>query len=708
MSTEFNDASHYGFFMTGTTLTSSTGKYIRQSELALAALRAQGVLDNMIDGTAPPTTDKLWLDKNTDPAVLKEWDPTGSAWMPMTFQRLFGRAIVTPLATPTGTANALVVAAPSPFIPNRMYSLTPVADNSGSATIQVTGVGTYPVKYPNGGDIVALEFRTGKPTILLFTGLAFQVIFSIGEIYAAVDDAEAAAAAALGAANAGFVFDTQVDLAAANVPALLSFVQVAGGSSPVDGLGVAMRRVVSEPSHGGKQQSADGAWWEDPFYANFTVNVPTDFATVQAAIDALSRVKMRHKARILVKLAAGVTWSTLQLENGDFSQFVIQSVDAEVPVPTGFNGNIIRGINADMPTLDCLINAANQSAGEGIWLSGVSTMVINPGKGVKNSWGTGLLGYLGPRVAAQGSIFTGNARNNTTGAGITAWGAYIDASDGDVSHAGYYGAQAAHGGTLTFERGKANDVYRYGIRGSDAGIIDFSEGEAHRAGVYGIYAFQNSHINAPGAMATECGTANATCVNASTLNIRQADLRNSLGHGLLTSSGLVDAFGAQFDGANNDGINATGGAIVYAGGATAAGCTGRGYYAAQGAQIAASLAVASNCSSGFYAERKGVIEAEGGTATGCAFDGAIVDTMGEINIPGATLTGNSRSGARALAGGKINVTNSQCRKVVGVDDTGTSTADIQAFTGANIIAHGAVGGANRAINTLSTQGIVYR
>lgn len=192
--TEFNDASHYGFFMTGTTLTSSTGKYIRMSELVLAALRAQGVFDNMIDSTTPPATDKLWLDKNTDPGVLKEWDATGSAWAPMTFERLFGRAIVTPMATPTGTADALVVAEPDPFIPHRMYSLTPVADNTGAATIQVTGVSTFAVTYTDGSALDAQEFKNGRPTILLFTGVRFEVLFALADIYAIRDQVVAIAA----------------------------------------------------------------------------------------------------------------------------------------------------------------------------------------------------------------------------------------------------------------------------------------------------------------------------------------------------------------------------------------------------------------------------------------------------------------------------------------------------------------------------------
>ncbi|WP_338893932.1 hypothetical protein [Sinorhizobium meliloti] len=92
MSTEFNDSQHYGFFMNGTTLTSATGFFLRQSELTLAALRAAGFLDNMEDGTVPPADlSKLWLDKNSDPAILKEWNPIGAAWEKVTSQTLFGR-----------------------------------------------------------------------------------------------------------------------------------------------------------------------------------------------------------------------------------------------------------------------------------------------------------------------------------------------------------------------------------------------------------------------------------------------------------------------------------------------------------------------------------------------------------------------------------------------------------------------------------------
>lgn len=193
MTTEFDDSEHWGFFLTNQKLTSETGKYVRMSSLVLAALRAAGVFSTMEDGTTAPATDKLWLDKNSDPAVLKEWDATGSSWVPISFDRLFGRAIVTALASPTGTADALVVSAPSPFMNNRLYSLTPAANNTGAATIQVVGVGTYPVTYSDGSALDAGELRQGRSTVLLFTGGAFHVPFQVAGIYGARDEAEDAA-----------------------------------------------------------------------------------------------------------------------------------------------------------------------------------------------------------------------------------------------------------------------------------------------------------------------------------------------------------------------------------------------------------------------------------------------------------------------------------------------------------------------------------
>lgn len=91
MATEFNDDVHFAMFKGAGAYRTGNAFDVRWSEIVLASLRAAGFLDNMVDGTVPPTIDKLWLDKNLDPAVLKEWDPVGANWQQVSNQTLFGR-----------------------------------------------------------------------------------------------------------------------------------------------------------------------------------------------------------------------------------------------------------------------------------------------------------------------------------------------------------------------------------------------------------------------------------------------------------------------------------------------------------------------------------------------------------------------------------------------------------------------------------------
>jgi hypothetical protein len=216
MATEFDNSLHWGFFLTGTTLTSETGKYVRVSELVLSALRAAGVFSNMVDGIAAPATDKLWLDKNFDPAVLKEWDATGASWVPMTYDRLFGRAAVDKLTVTGGTGNAVVVSQPAGFQANRLYLMTPTADNSAAATITVSGVGSYGVKYGDGADIGASEFTAGRQTVLFFTGVRFEVVFPLSGLSAAVLAAQASANAAAASASSASTSAANASTSATN------------------------------------------------------------------------------------------------------------------------------------------------------------------------------------------------------------------------------------------------------------------------------------------------------------------------------------------------------------------------------------------------------------------------------------------------------------------------------------------------------------
>jgi hypothetical protein len=227
-----------------------------------------------------------------------------------------------------------------------------------------------------------------------------------------------------------------------------------------------------------------------------TFTIPGDYPGLQAAVDAVGQ-----NAQVTLSIQSGhALTAPLTLANGDWSGIAIQCEDPVVPLEVGFSGTVIEGANAAMPSLDCLIDAANQVDGNGVVVNSASRMHIAPGAGVKNVYGTGLLARGASNVSATETVWTGAARNGNTGAGITSWGAHIDAESADVSNSNYYGAQAAHGGVLNFRLGNATNAYRYGVRATDAGFLDFDG-----AGVIGIYAFNGSRINARSAKATGCG-----------------------------------------------------------------------------------------------------------------------------------------------------------------------------------------------------------
>lgn len=61
----------------------------------------------------------------------------------------------------------------------------------------------------------------------------------------------------------GYTLDSKARLEAANVPAIVDALALHGYTTAGDGGGALYKRVAAEPSHLGKIQSADDAWWEN-------------------------------------------------------------------------------------------------------------------------------------------------------------------------------------------------------------------------------------------------------------------------------------------------------------------------------------------------------------------------------------------------------------------------------------------------------------
>ncbi len=129
----------------------------------------------------------IWLDDSSTPWALKIYD--GADWITLggvnatanTFQPYAGTAALKYLnyATDTGSANAYAVA-PSPattaYAAGQVVMLKPANASTGAATINISALGTKPIKLPDGSDTNGYSLQTSGIYCLVYNGTNFTVI----------------------------------------------------------------------------------------------------------------------------------------------------------------------------------------------------------------------------------------------------------------------------------------------------------------------------------------------------------------------------------------------------------------------------------------------------------------------------------------------------------------------------------------------------
>jgi hypothetical protein len=293
--------------------------------------------------------------------------------------------------------------------------------------------------------------------------------------------------------------------------------------------------------------TSDSAW---------VVNIPTDFDTLQEALEALA-----HRpavGTISLNIESGHSpQSGIAVTGGNWGHFVVTSDDAEVAI-TSFSGKFISAVGgATAPTLGCLVSGPGTSAlNAGYDIRERSRGVVLPGCGVKNAWANGCYAYQGSVVLATGTIWSGCAQNGETSSCIHAWGAgsAIFAEDAVATDSGYYGVQASHGGVLSFRNGNASRAYRHGIRASDAGTVDADGAVANNCSADGtgsaVKSHEGSRVNFILGEATGClGDAALTAIGSgSSLNARGSVITGASGHSIRADDGaIINAIDVDFD-----------------------------------------------------------------------------------------------------------------------------------------------------------------
>lgn len=162
-----------------------------------------------------------------------------------------------------GTANAIQATTSIPVSSSALVILPIAATNTATpVTLSFNGGSALAIKTVSGNDPVVGGLTSGMIALGFVSGSTFRLASDQASA-AIIELAQAAAEAALGAANAGFVFNDVAAFEAASVDPVIEFVRVAGYTTAGDGGAVTYVRLSSAPGtiQPWHKQTADDDWW---------------------------------------------------------------------------------------------------------------------------------------------------------------------------------------------------------------------------------------------------------------------------------------------------------------------------------------------------------------------------------------------------------------------------------------------------------------
>jgi hypothetical protein len=477
-----------------------------------------------------------------------------------------------------------------------------------------------------------------------------------------------------------------------------------------------------------------------PIVTDLVVNIPSDFPTLQAAVDAYSTLPVENGHEIELRIATGhALTAPLLVENGDFGKFRITSVDATVNLAAGWTATdyVMKAVNARAPIWDIFLDLIGKTVTYAIHIENGSHLQIgSTGKGARNGAGTGLFVYQASSVVGLQSSFRDFTFRN-------AWITHV--SDAWLERGNFTGA----GGDIGVFISRNSRLY---AAGSDFSNCANTAVQFRRSFGTLFGQITNTTINNAGG----AGAALEVLQNS----VVHADIRSGLGlvingaagnavavdqHGELSCDGITidnptfDGF-RVFGGARLRAPNATltnigrdafvvrNAAEVEATGVTANSVAGRGVVAETGSRVcvdsgsftnaggaAAILAttgatvnaddvtVNSAAGVGLFADFGGKIVARSASGTGCA-TGVRADHGGEVICPDSVFTGATVEGCRATSGSRISADSTNFRR-----GGGDAVTDIVCGSGSQIAVVGGTGGTSITVNTISgSSGIIFK
>lgn len=299
----------------------------------------------------------------------------------------------------------------------------------------------------------------------------------------------------------------------------------------------------------------------DVITSSMTVNIPTDYATLQAAIDDLSVKPAVRGAVITLNIEAGhQPTSGITVQNGDFSRFKITSSDATFTLGSGFTGTFITTLNAASPVFATNIDM-NGLGDYFMRITESSTCYMQSGCEISNSGGGGIYvrasrlrgSYIKITGCADRSLFV--TRSST----VSLPEANISGQTG-----GAYGVYVSRASILDLTTSKVNNM-----NVSTAALIAirsriaFVQAECNYSGAIGIHAAQGGVISAQDTKVMFSTSHNVVATDASTVHCANGDFRYAGQHAIFANGASnICADNCSAPNATGNSVRSTGGSVV--------------------------------------------------------------------------------------------------------------------------------------------------
>lgn len=442
-----------------------------------------------------------------------------------------------------------------------------------------------------------------------------------------------------------------------------------------------------------------------------TINVGSSqtYKTIQSVLNYLSSKRPTYRGKIIIQLQTGfVMREQVVVRNLDFSYVTITSNNAENTIETAYLTTkydinqspeftvapAFACFDGTLPKIDVLFRMDTKETIHenvtGIFLQNSRAMIL-PNKGVLDSNFIGICAISGSNVHAPYSNFSNSGNReklNTTN--------YATERYGDC-----YRIWAS---TLTAPYSKAQNGGDVGYNISMASTANLNYADGSGCGHHGLLATTASNVSARNSTFNNIIDDAVVAYASSNIDLRKSTLNDTLkGSGLVATRSshinFEEGTGARcFNGV----IYANRGSSVDADGAVVRDCALDNITCANGSMLNFNNGVTTGSGQdNLHINHGCVVSAYNMTSDNAGEDGVLAYGSAIVSCENARISNSKLRAFEASSGAKINARGSVCSNSLG-------GSDFSVYYGSEINAYNASGTANRTLNTLTADGIIYK